>query len=63
MKTSTYSHALKIWLEERLDPPWRRYLQPWLFELLVADAEVAGWRFTSRTRLEQTLKTLLKEGD
>ncbi len=60
--TSTYHHALRVWLEERLDPPWIRGLEPAAFARIVRQAEMAGFRFTTRTRLEQTLRRLLTEG-
>jgi len=60
--TSTYQHALRIWLEERVCPPWRDYLQPDAFAELVRQAERAGFRF-ARYRLEHTLRELLAEGE
>jgi hypothetical protein len=60
---STYQHALRIWLEEHVHPPWRRALQPEAFAALVQQAERAGFRFTSRYRLEQALRAVLAEGD
>ena len=61
-RTSTYRHALRIWLEERVAPPWRDYLRPAEFADLVAQAERAGFRF-GRYRLEQALRALLTEGE
>jgi hypothetical protein len=61
--TSTYHHALRIWLEERVRPPWRRYQEPAAFAVLVQQAERAGFRFTSRYRLERALRDLIAEGE
>jgi hypothetical protein len=62
-RSSTYEHALRIWLEEHVRPPWHRYLEPPAFATLVQQAERAGFRFTSRYHLERTLRDLLAEGD
>ena len=59
---STYRHALRIWLEEHVRPPWRLALQPAVFAALVQQAERAGFRFTTRYHLETTLRHLLAEG-
>ncbi len=62
MTTTTYRHALRIWLQERVPPPWWPYrTEPSRFAALVERAEAAGWRFTRQTRLEDELRRLLSE--
>ncbi len=58
--TSTYVHALRIWLATQ-GPHWPYRENATRFDALVHKAEAAGWRFTTRTRLETALRHLLAE--
>lgn len=66
-RTSTWMHALRLWLRDTVPAPWPPFVlaYPSVFFALVLRAERAGFRHTSGDgfrRLTREVRELLAEG-